>query len=787
MNFTIFSTTKIFASLCALSVALVAAMPTSAAKLAKGKPITFISKQEIAYTVADNAPQVVHTAIGIFEKDLASVLSAMLVRTTDKAKANVVVRTLKPAEPHDPIAGKHEAFRIAVEEGRLCVTGSDANGTAYGLMELSRMLGVSPWEWWADSYSAPLATWVIPANTLVEQSPAVQYRGIFINAEDWGMCPWSWQTHEPSEVKGRIGPKTHERIFELLLRLRANTFWPAMHECSVPFFMVDGNREAADKYGITIGSSHCEPMLCNVNGEWKKTGVGAYNYFENRDNVLQFWESRVKEMAHSNSYFTLGMRGVHDSRMEGAKGIDDQREALAKILKDQRAMIKKHVNDDVTKVPQVFIPYKEVLEVYRSGLSVPDDVTLMWCDDNHGYIRHHPSKQEQARSGGNGVYYHISYWGVPHDYLWLASTSPALIRTELERAFDSNVRQIWIFNVGDIKPAEYLMEYCLDMAWNKDILRNRSYTTHLNKWLEREFGKELAQKLVPLWKEYYSLSYRCRPEFLGNTRDDRASKVKDLPWSDEEVQSRLQHCQRLELDVHALSKDVAPEKEAQWYQLVEYPLLSCFAMNRKMLGAQLMRHGKAPWIEAVQAYDDIVGMTQVYNSMLGGKWRHMMSYKPRNLPVFEPVDTTQISMDTSNTPKMSYIRPSQGKFGAASYMIPELGYSREALSLAKNDVFTATLPSSTDTLRLTLAFVPNHPAEAAKLQVCIQVGNGLWDTIAYQTSLSGSGRGSEEWAVNVLRNQARRVVRVSPSPAARPIRIRALTSAVVLDWIGVAN
>jgi hypothetical protein len=549
--------------------------------------------------------------------------------------------------------------------------------------------------------------------------------------------------------------------------------------------LVDGNREAADKYGITIGSSHCEPMLCNVNGEWKRTGVGAYNYFDNRDNVLHFWEERVKEMAHSNSYFTLGMRGVHDSGMEGAKSIDDQRKALAKIFADQRAMIKKYVNNDVTKVRQVFIPYKEVLEVYRSGLAVPDDVTLMWCDDNHGYIRHHPSQQEQARSGGNGVYYHLSYWGVPHDYLWLASTSPSLVRTELERAFDSKVKQIWIFNVGDIKPAEYLLEYSLDMAWSEDVLRNRNYDVHLSSWIEREFGKEMSAKLVPLWKEYYDLSYRCRPEFLGNTRDDRASKVKDLPWSDKDVAERVLRCRELELEVRELSKNADPQKKVQWYQLVEYPLLSCFAMNRKMLGAQLARHGKSSWQDAVQAYDEIVSMTNVYNSINGGKWRHMMDFKPRNLPVFAPVDTTQSSIDESNTPRMTYISPSQGNFGASSYIIPDLGYSKEALSLAKGDIFTATLPPSPDTITLLLAFVPNHPAEAGKLQVTVQIDNGLLDTVSYQTSLSGSGKGSTEWSINVLRNQARRTLRIAPSGVARQIRIRAETRAVVLDWIGI--
>lgn len=179
-------------------------------------------------------------------------------------------------------------------------------------------------------------------------------------------------------MKGEIGPRTSERIFELLLRLRANTYWPAMHECTLPFFLTKGNREIAGKYGIFIGTSHCEPMACNAAGEWKRRGQGSYDYVNNSTAVYKFWEERVKEVAGQEIFYTLGMRGVHDGKMQGAETVEEQKAVTERVFADQRRLIGKYVNKDVGKVPQVFIPYKEVLDVYHAGLQVPEDVTLMW-------------------------------------------------------------------------------------------------------------------------------------------------------------------------------------------------------------------------------------------------------------------------------------------------------------------------------------------------------------------------------------------------------------------------
>jgi len=744
------------------------------------KPFAFSKGQTVSYKTDKNLPLVVRTALDVVAKDMRSVLDASFRSAPSNGAANIVVHTLKAGEK-DALAGRHEAFRMEMKSGVLHITGSDANGTAYGVGELSRLLGVSPWVWWADNVPGKLNKWSVPADYKSVQEPAVAYRGIFINDEDWGMCPWSWKTDDPSDVSGRIGPKTHERIFELLLRLRANTFWPAMHECSVPFFFTEGNREMADKYGITIGTSHCEPMQRNTNGEWRKVGVGEYDFIHNRQNVLDFWENRVKEVAHSNNYFTLGMRGIHDSGMLGVKSVDEGREALTEIIKEQRNLIAKYINKDVTKVPQVFIPYKEVLEIYHSGLKVPDDVTLMWVDDNYGYIRYLPNEEEQARSGGSGLYYHISYWGRPHDYLWLGTTSPALMQTELERAYQKNVRKLWVLNVGDIKPGEFLLEYCMDMAWDKNILGNRDCTQYIKTWLTREFGAELAEKLLPLYLEYNALNYQCRPEFLGNSRtyDKTREEVADLPWSDAEVAQRLVRFEQLEKSVKALAPMIDEVHRAHWFELIEYPFCACSEMNRKMLGAQLARHGKGAWSEAVAGFNDIARMTERYNTMLDGKWKNMMDFQPRQLSVFAAVDTTKLSGPiTGFTGKTTVIKPSEGTFGKDSYLIKELGYSREALSLAKNDVFTAEIPASKEPLQLVLAFVPNNPVGTKTLEVKVSVEGETPAVVHFQPEYP-----TEDWMQDVIFNQARRTIQVAPSASARKITVEALTPAVVLDEI----
>ncbi len=686
------------------------------------------------------------------------------------------------------IRNKWESFTIAVVNApmkgvkqALVVAGSDRRGTAYGLFEISRLAGVSPWVWWADVHPEQRKSLYLLPGTLTSGEPSVQYRGIFINDEDWGLLPWSNRTYEPSDDKGHIGPRTHERIFELLLRLRANTYWPAMHEVTRPFFMTEGNRAVAEKYAIFIGSSHCEPMACNAAGEWKRRGTGAYDYVNNSSSVYQFWEDRVKEVAGQDILYTVGMRGVHDGQMQGAKTISEQKEVLTRVFKDQRELLRKYVNKDVTQISQVFVPYKEVLDVYNAGLKVPEDVTLLWCDDNYGYITHFPTAAEQARKGGNGVYYHISYWGRPHDYLWLGSTSPALIYQQMNQAYNRGIQKIWIVNVGDIKPGEYPTELFLDMAWNIDEVRQQGVKSHQARFLEREFGKDVATQLNPFMEEYNRLNYIRKPEFMGNTREEEKDpdfkKVKDLPWSESTIHARLNSFQELSDKVEQLSSLILPEKRDAYFQLVKYPVQAVNQMNKKLLTAQLARHGKAGWAESDAAFDSIAALTKVYNN---AKWNRIMDFQPRKLPVFN-----RVKRDTVSAPMILDRKPMAKWNGAdctkgTPALFEGLGYEGKAAGINKGSALTYSFDNlQKDSVEIEIRLLPNHPVQGGKLRFKVTLDGSPSQTVSYEVR----GR-SEEWKNNVLSNQAiRRVVLPLGRLTSHQLVIEALDEGVVVDQL----
>lgn len=739
----------------------------------------------------DNAEEkVVQTALKLFIRDYQSVFSASAA--VDARQGNIIVGTvgkspLLKAVSADvsALAGKKQAFLLQVlPDGKLLVAGSDSHGTAYGIMELSRLIGVSPWEWWADVTPEKKTSFVLSAEYQTLQSPSVEYRGIFINDEDWGLMPWSSQTYEPSDIKGHIGPKTNARIFELLLRLRANTYWPAMHECTLPFFLTEGNRKVAEEYGIFIGSSHCEPMVCSAAGEWRRRGQGDYDYVNNSASVYKFWEDRVKEVAQQGNIYTLGMRGVHDGQMQGAKTVAEQKAVLERVLKDQRGLLQKYVNKDVTAIPQAFIPYKEVLDIYNAGLQVPDDVTLIWCDDNYGYIRHFPTAEERARKGGNGIYYHVSYWGRPHDYLWLGTFSPYLLHQQMKLAYDRGIQKMWVLNVGDIKPAEYQIELFLDMAWNIDEVNEIGVTAHLKSWLEREFGSNRAEELLPAMEAHYQLSYIRKPEFMGNTReeerDPKYKVIKDLPWSEQAISERLRSYTVLSDVVERMESNIPADRQDAYFQLVKYPVQAAAQMNRKILTAQLARHSKADWKQSDAAFDSITSLTQQYNSLQNGKWNRMMDFQPRKLPVFKRVEHT-----TATEPMMTD-RKILCKWNAmeCTYGKPVpcegLGYERKAAGIRKGSSLTFAFDDyGKDSVEVEIRLLPSHPLDEKQLRFAISVDEAVPQTVSYETK----GR-SEEWKENVLRNQAiRKVTLPINKQASHKLVITALDEGVVLDQV----
>lgn len=747
------------------------------------------SGQSVAL-VCDNVEEpVVQTALKLFARDYQSVFSAPAVANV--RKGDIIVGTVGKASLVETtgvdvscLKDKRQAFLLAVlPDGKLLVAGSDAHGTAYGIMELSRLIGVSPWEWWADVVPEKKSSFTLPADYRMAQSPSVEYRGIFINDEDWGLMPWSHKNYEPADQQ-QIGPKTNRRIFELLLRLRANTYWPAMHECTLPFFLTKGNREAAAEFGIFIGSSHCEPMVCNAAGEWRRRGEGDYDYVNNSASVYKFWEDRVKEVARQENIYTLGMRGVHDGQMQGAKTVAEQKAVLERVLKDQRGLLEKYVNKDVTAIPQAFIPYKEVLDIYNAGLQVPDDVTLIWCDDNYGYIRHFPTPEEQARKGGNGIYYHVSYWGRPHDYLWLGTFSPYLLYQQMKLAYDRGIQKMWVLNVGDIKPAEYQIELFLDMAWNIEQVAEEGVTVHLKNWLGREFGTEYAGILLPVMQEHYRLAYIRKPEFMGNTREEERDpvykKVKDLPWSEQTIRKRLKDYAALSSVVEEVEAKLPANRKDAYMQLVKYPVQAVDQMNRKLLNAQLARHGKTDWEQSDAAFDSIASLTRRYNALQNGKWIHMMDSQPRKLPVFKRVahETADIPMANEKIPayKWNAMDCSAGN----PVQCEGLGYEGKAAGIGKNTSLTFTFDDwKTDSVEVEIRLLPSHPMDEKQLRFTLSVDKSKPQTVSYETK----GR-SEEWKENVLRNQAIRKVTLPVSRRkSHKLVIKALDEGVVLDQI----
>jgi hypothetical protein len=538
------------------------------------------------------------------------------------------------------LRGQWESFLIATVKDPLpgvrmglVVVGSDRRGTAYGVYELSQAAGVSPWYWWADVVPARRRELFVTAGTRRAGPPSVKYRGVFLNDEDWGLQPWAAKTFEPET--GDIGPKTYARLFELLLRLKANTVWPAMHEVTRAFNADPRNRAVADDYAIVMGSSHAEPMLRNNVSEWKAKPE-EYNYLTNPEGVRRYWEERVKENGHFENLYTLGMRGIHDSAMQGPKTSPERIKLLERIFADQRAMLARHVNPDVTQVPQVFIPYKEVLADYRRGLKVPEDVTVVYTDDNFGYIRSFPTAEERQRPGGFGVYYHVSYLGRPLSYLWLETTPPALVWEEMSKAYRTGARRFWVLNVGDLKPAEAVTEFFMQMAWDAARWRRDNLREYLEQWAAREFGASNAEEIASVMDEYYRLGFARKPEHLQwylPGEPYRPSEFAHFAYGDE-AGARMEAYDSLMSRASNLYPKIPPPLRPAYYQLVLYPVRGATLANRRVLAAEkaalYAAQGRAstPWWVKHAMNADWLADSETYNyneRMLGGKWHYIMS------------------------------------------------------------------------------------------------------------------------------------------------------------------
>jgi hypothetical protein len=697
-----------------------------------------------------------------------------------------------------------ESFIIATvdlgpgSQGALVIAGSDRRGTAFGAYELSQAIGVSPWHWWADINPAKRSSLFVAHGTRRFGPPSVKYRGIFLNDEDWGMHRWAASTFEPES--GGIGPKTYAKVFELMLRLKANTVWPAMHAVTKPFNDFAEHKRLADDYAIVMGSSHAEPMLRNNVGEWKAKPE-TYNYMTNRDGVRAYWEERVRDNGSFENIYTLGMRGIHDSNMQGPKTDPERIRTLEQIFSDQRALLAQHVRPDVERVPQMFCAYKEVLSLYRQGLRVPDDVTIVWPDDNHGYVRNHANATERERTGGFGVYYHLSYLGAPMSYLWLSTTPPALVWSEMSRAYDHGARAIWIANVGDLKPAEIGTEFFLQMAWDIKRWRRENLQDFLVEWASREIGVGHAKEIASILREYYRLNHQRRPEHLQGwlpREEPRAS-----PFAPTEVDARLSAFASLRKRAQAVKARLPIAKRDAFVELVGYPVEGSALANVRFFAGE---RGEAARAQAADA--ELKQATAVFQEQVaGGKWRGFMSLEPADdqwrsmriapwqLPTYaaKPPARPETPAEVHSIEAERFSRK-QDRDGVSWEVIPGLGRTGDSISVfpttaagvdparllavAPRVEYDITFASAGD-FEIKVNLMPTHGIASGSLRFAIAIDEGAPQVVSLDVK-----DGGPEWALGVL--NATRVASAKlhvPNAGRHVLRVFGVDAGVVVDKI----
>ena len=509
----------------------------------------------------------------------------------------------------------------------LVIMGGTPRGTAYGLFEISRRIGVSPYVWWADVEPAPMSCIYVSGDRTNVEKPSVKYRGLFINDEDWALLPWAKKTIDASY--NNIGPNTYEKVMELLLRLRANCLWPAKHGSSRAFWSMEENKRLAKAWAIVMSSG--DSMLRDNLWEWPrfKSGNNSSNFTfaTNPQGCYDYWAKRAGEARDYEGIYDIGMRGLQDVALLGYEGQAAQLQGLRDIIAAQREIITDSLGGDPTKVPQIYIPYKEALVLYNAGLKIPDDVTMCWVDDNYAYIRQLPTANERKRSGGHGIYYHLSYLGNPCSYIWLSTISPSLISYELSKAYENGMQRFWMVNVGDIKPAEVEFEFCMELAWNVNSWTPDKAWQFSRWWAEKTFGADFADEMGEIRLEHYRLAAQSKPETVWH-----------LSFTIPEMEQRIKDYQALAVRVQNLEASIPERLKDAYFELFSYPIIATAAQNIKAYGAKLSfwYAGLGDHIRAMKyanlartSYSDIVYLTNIFNTQTaGGKWNGMMDKSP---------------------------------------------------------------------------------------------------------------------------------------------------------------
>ncbi|MFT3992246.1 MAG: glycosyl hydrolase 115 family protein [Luteolibacter sp.] len=781
--------------------------------------------------VPDGAPEVVKIAARELASDIEAVTGKKPeILTSANGKSPCIKFSISPK-----LQNRWEAYQLSATPDTLTISGSDKRGLTYGIFEISKRIGVSPWIWWADVPAPQRPELKLTIGEEPIDQPAVKYRGVFINDEDWGLEPWASKTHEP-EV-GNIGPKTYARLFTLLLRLRANYIWPGMHPTTTPFHLVPGNAAAADAHAIFVGSSHAEPMLLNNGQEWKGEKK-EFNYLTNQKNVFEYWENRVKQRTSGESIFTIGMRGIDDSPIIGPKNQKERIATLEKVFADQRGLLAKYIGKgDATRVPQLFCPYKEVLADYNAGLKVPDDVTLVWPDDNYGYIRRYATPEERKRSGGLGVYYHVSYSGLPFSWLWVDTLPPALTWSEMMRAHEQGAHTLWIVNSGDLKGTERSTEFFLDLAWHADRTDLEAPVRFMKETAARDFGKDHAPAVVDILTRMQAINFTRKNEHLQWF--PTMTEYQPTQFNEAEAAQRLKAVGELKRDSDALAAKLPANARDAYYELVGYPVAITEAANSRYLHSELARadqaRGRAPKAnqEAAEAAQKrILDATAFYNNEVAkGKWRHIVTENgvtPNNWKRFQR-DTTTVPPQPAENNVMpaappavtTSVRPQDAKpgdfieqgrvvsinagnftakkdlsSGAGWKAIPGLGRTGSAVTVLPS---TATITSeATPSLdyrfyvssdapaTLHVRLLPTHPLitdQGLRLSVAIDDGPAIPVAITEGFEPSKGKNTFSPWQLRVLSNSTETSIKLPHklSPGWHTLRLLAVDTGVVVD------
>lgn len=551
-----------------------------------------------------------------------------------------------------PIEGKWETYGRAVipapwdrSKKALLIFGSDTRGTIWGVIDLTREMGVSAWEWWADVKIRHADHIPVDASLKYSKPPSVKYRGIFLNSG--GITEWAKEKYDPE--LGNIGPKTYARIFELMWRLKANIIWPAMGSRDIAFNAIPDNYKTLQDYAIVRGTSHVEMLLRTNSTEWNSKTMGPYNWTINRDQMIRYWTGAVQQFGKYDNLYTIGLRNLEDFPMAGASTPSQMADVLNSVITAQRKILTDTLHKPADKIPQIFTPYKEVLPAYDTGLlKLPDDVTIDWPDDNYGYIMRLPDAKERMRSGGSGVYYHLIFWGRPAGTLLLAATDPSLMWEEMMKSYRFDSRRFWILNVGSIKPCEFLTQFFLALAFDADRFNDpASVHDYLDQWVGHNFGKDHQSEITHILWQYYKLAFDRNPEFMAWTTTFPETAVQptefnSLAFGDENAR-RADAYRSIMAESAKLMEEMPADRKAAFYQLVQFPVdvagnlnLQQLNLDKSMTYGYQHRASANSYAEmADQAHQRIVAAIRNYNDEENGEWKGIVAEHPIDLPNYQ--------------------------------------------------------------------------------------------------------------------------------------------------------